>query len=124
MINPKPSILLIDDSKLILTIASAVLSDHCKVRVAPDGETGLAAAQRFMPDLILLDLEMPGLSGSEVCRQLKVRMPTAAIPVVLMSAASAHEGSQQALDLGAAGFIPKPFTAESLWQQVRLHLEV
>ena len=105
-------ILMIDDDRA-LTIAWRVRFEASgyDVRIALDGASGLRVAEDFAPDVIILDILMPGMNGFEVCRALKSHPVLSRIPVLFMSANVQDEASRQAMELGAAGFLPKPFTS-------------
>ncbi|MGQ5523992.1 diguanylate cyclase domain-containing protein [Chitinimonas sp. PSY-7] len=102
-------ILIVDDAPLNHRLLSHVLSDLGKIMSAKDGMEGLAIATQDLPDLILLDVEMPGVDGYEVCRQLKEDRKTASIPVIFVTAHRDMEHEIAALEAGAVDFIGKPF---------------
>lgn len=78
--SDKPTVLIVDDERFNLSALHALLRDDCRVMVATDGELGLTAARANLPDLILLDVTMPGISGHDVCRALKEDPPRRASP--------------------------------------------
>lgn len=118
-----PTILLIDDSVPIHRIIKAHLKpDKLTLHSAHDGEAGLAAALRLLPSLILLDLDLPGIDGFEVCRRLKDDPTTAATPVVLMSANSTMADKVKGLELGAIDYLTKPFKPLELRARARAAL--
>ena len=80
------TILVVDDTPDNIDVLGEILKPHYKVRVAISGERALAIAREKLPDLVLLDVMMPGLSGFEVCEQLKSYLPTRRIPVILVGA--------------------------------------
>jgi DNA-binding response OmpR family regulator len=94
------------------------------VRQAVDGRAALADALGSPPDLILLDLRMPGMNGLEVCRQLKVRPATAAVPVIVVTSAGEITAKEQALASGADDFVRKPVDAQDLRSRVQAILKV
>ncbi|WP_158228993.1 diguanylate cyclase domain-containing protein [Chitinimonas sp. BJB300] len=102
-------ILIVDDAPLNHRLLSHVLSDLGKIMSAKDGLEGLEMARQALPHLILLDVEMPGVDGYEVCRQLKANRETAAIPVIFVTAHRDAEHEIAALEAGAVDFIGKPF---------------
>jgi putative two-component system response regulator len=105
----KSLVLVIDDSPDNLSLVSSLLTGIYRVKVASDGATGLKIAQgEDPPDLILLDVLMPGLDGHEVCRQLKANPLTQAIPVIFLSGKSDPDDVQKGLALGASDYISKP----------------
>ncbi len=116
-------VLAVDDTPANLQVLAQVLtSEGARVRVAKDGEGALASARARTPDLILLDVQMPGLSGLEVCRLLKADPALAAVPVIFLSAAGLTEDIVHGFEAGAADYVTKPFRAQELMARVRLHL--
>ena len=110
MVTEKPVVLAVDDTPANLDILSAILRDDYKVKVARDGPKALDLAKREpKPDVILLDIMMPGLSGYEVCEQLKADPETSSIPVIFITAKTEIEDEQRGLALGAVDYITKPF---------------
>ena len=96
--------------------------DHFRVVEAGDGAVGLAACRAHPPDLILLDLVLPGQGGLEVLRQLKEDAATAAIPVIVVSGVAEPSDRVRSLDLGAVDFVPKPFDVDELRARLRVAL--
>ena len=90
--------------------------------MAVDGPSGLAAARRQRPDVVLMDLDLPGLSGHEVLRQLKADPATAEIPVIFLTAKTEQADEQQGFDLGAVDYITKPISPPILLARVNTHL--
>ena len=118
-------ILIVDDSAESLKIVLQILADEeYEVRPADSGELALAAVAINPPELILLDMKMPGMDGVEVCRTLKSRAETRNIPVLFLSAAMDFEDRLQALQCGAVDFINKPVRREELLARVKNHLEL
>jgi len=108
-------VLIIDDSELILEAAKLGLSSAgWDVRTASGGEAGLAAAQADPPDVVLLDLTMPGMAGTEVLARLRAEPATQTVPVVLLTA-SPGEAAGHVVD----GIVTKPFPPLGLAAQVR-----
>jgi CheY-like chemotaxis protein len=109
------TILVIDDARLMREVARVGLSRApWEVVLAADGESGIDAAAKIRPDVILLDVEMPGLDGRETIGRLRSDAATQAIPVVFLTG-SASEPQRQALEaLGAVGVIAKPFDPSAL----------
>jgi len=106
------TVLMIDDDRVLLTGWKIRLcASGFAVCTAADGMTGLELARGHHPDVILLDVRMQGMDGFEVCRALKADPNLAAIPVVFMSANVIEEARRQAIDAGAADFLPKPLAA-------------
>ena len=118
--NPDaPVVLVIDDNADIRGYVSALLSKDYRVLTAPDGETGLRQAQKFVPDLVICDVMMPGMDGIECCRRLKGELSTSHIPVILLTACSLDEQRIQGYDGGADSYISKPFNAQLLLSRIR-----
>ena len=118
--NPDaPVVLVIDDNADIRAYVSALLSKDYRVLTAPDGETGLRQAQKFVPDLVICDVMMPGMDGIECCRRLKGELSTSHIPVILLTACSLDEQRIQGYDGGADSYISKPFNAQLLLSRIR-----
>jgi DNA-binding response OmpR family regulator len=89
------------------------------VIVAPDGERALQAVASRLPDLILLDLNLPGMDGLEICRRLRRSEPTASVPIVMVTARIAEADKVSGLDLGADDYIAKPFSVKEVLARVR-----
>lgn len=121
--NSKPSILVVDDTPDNLTLMSALLKDSYKVRVANGGERALKlAVASEPPDLILLDIMMPGMDGFEVCRRLKAEPATREIPVIFLTAKTDVEDEARGLALGAVDYITKPISPPIVLARVQTHL--
>jgi len=117
-------ILVVDDEADILDLAKMILEgEGYQVVVASDGEEALQKADSQEPDLILLDVVMPGRSGFEVCRTLKTQSKTKPIPVVMFTALGREVDRKLGKDAGAEGYIVKPFTQEALVAEAEKHLE-
>ncbi len=121
--NEKATILLVDDSPDDLTVISNLLKDDYQVKVANTGEKALRiAASDAPPDLILLDIMMPGMDGYEVCWRLKHDHQTMNIPVVFLTVKAGVEDEKKGLELGAVDFFIKPITPEIVLARVKNHL--
>jgi DNA-binding response OmpR family regulator len=118
-------ILVIDDQLLIRDLLTRLLeADGHHVFVAPSGKEGLVLARVLAFDLILLDVDMPGLNGLEVCAKLKSEAATAQVPVLFISGRLGTHDLQQMAEVGAAGFLPKPFLLEHVRRTVSNILRV
>jgi putative two-component system response regulator len=117
-------ILIVDDVKANVDLLVELLRHDYKLSVALNGESALAIARKTRPDLILLDVSMPGLDGYEVCRRLAADEGTRRIPVILQTSLSDAEDEAQGLALGAVDYITKPFHPELLKARVRNHIEL
>ncbi|GAP98029.1 sensor histidine kinase [Leptolyngbya sp. NIES-2104] len=118
-------ILVVDDNPNNLSVISQALrSVGWEVRMAVDGEDALNKVAQKRPELILLDVQMPGMDGFEVCQQLKADAETATIPVIFMTALSDTTSKVKGLSLGAVDYITKPFEQEEVIARVKLHLQL
>lgn len=121
----KGRILAVDDTPASLKLLSDILNEQgYEVRAAINGELALHSAIDNPPELVLLDIRMPGMDGFEVCRQLKAHPKTRDIPVIFVSAVSETGEKVQGFELGAVDFVTKPYQREELLARVRTHLEV
>ncbi len=106
-------VLVVEDSPTQSIHMQTMLEDAgVRCVLASNGQTGLYLAQSILPDVIILDLEMPFMNGFEVCRQLKAEEQTASIPVILMTRHDETESVVQGLEMGAIEFIPKDTFAD------------
>ena len=119
------TILAVDDNPTNLEALSDYLSElGCTVLLKLNGEQALALLERRRPDLILLDIVMPGLDGFEVCRRLKNDPRAKEIPVIFMSALSETVDKVTGFDAGAVDYITKPFQHEELFSRIKAHLTI
>ena len=123
--NENEALLLVDDNPTNLQVLYQTLeTTGCKLLVAKNGETALAIAQKASPNLILLDIMMPGIDGFEVCRRLKDNPDTADIPVIFLSALTETKDKVQGLQLGAVDYVSKPFQPDEVIARVNTHLTI
>ncbi len=117
-------ILIIEDEEPISELIKLTLESggFSNIITAFDGETGLAAARAQLPDLILLDLMLPGIDGLSVCRRLKHDDTTKNIPVIMLTAKSEESDIVVGLELGASDYIVKPFSRSILIARIRAQL--
>jgi len=115
-------IFLVDDNPINLNAGKAVLQDKYTVVTIPSGDKLLLLLQKITPDLILLDVEMPGMSGYDVIKELKANPQTAEIPVIFVTGKSEVEDEFMGLSLGAVDYIAKPFSPPLLLKRIELHL--
>jgi len=116
-------ILIVDDTPANLRLLSGMLDEQSyKFRMAPNGELALKSAQAIPPDLILLDIKMPGMNGYEVCEQLKADPRTRDIPVIFISALDQTDDKVKAFTFGGVDYITKPFQVEEVLARVETHL--
>ena len=122
-VTEKPVVLAVDDTPANLDLLGAMLRDDYRVKVARDGSKALdLAKQEPKPDVILLDIMMPGVSGYEVCEQLKADPETSSIPVIFITAMTEIEDEQKGLALGAVDYITKPFHPDIVGARLGRHL--
>jgi putative two-component system response regulator len=118
-------ILAVDDTPASLRLLTDILSaEGYQVRSAINGELALRAANAMAPQLILLDVNMPGMDGFEVCRQLKQIPALDSVPVIFVSALSEMQDKLKGFDIGGVDYVTKPFQREELLARVRTHLEL
>jgi diguanylate cyclase (GGDEF)-like protein/PAS domain S-box-containing protein len=118
-------VLIVDDAPDNLApLREMMLRQGYQAFVATSGDRALEIAQRVQPDLVLLDVVMPGMDGLEACRRLKAHPATARIPVIFMSARSETEDIVAGFDIGAADYIPKPLRMEEVCARVRAQLRL
>jgi len=116
----KGRILVIDDEKdLIELVRYNLEKEGFQVRAAQDGEAGLSAAIKELPDLILIDLMLPGIDGLDVCRSLRSNDRTARIPVIMLTAKSEESDRILGLELGADDYVTKPFSPRELVARIK-----
>ncbi len=116
-------VLVVDDTPTNVTVVSGVLKDTYRTKVATNGEKALAIASGpEKPDLILLDVMMPGMDGYEVCRRLKSNPATAEIPVIFLTAKTESGDEEKGFEVGAVDYIHKPFSAPIVLARVRTQL--
>jgi CheY-like chemotaxis protein len=112
----KKVILAVDDAPENLDVVKGLLSPHYTVKAAVNGQMALKIAEKQSPDLILLDIRMPGMDGYEVCRQLKADEATAGIPVIFLTG-EANVKSEVAA-VGGVGYITKPIEPDALLARI------
>ncbi|MDA3904256.1 MAG: response regulator [Desulfuromusa sp.] len=121
----KKHILIVDDTSSNIDTLLAALGDKYDLRVAIDGETALQALQQEpLPDLILLDIMMPGMDGYEVCQHLKSSVRTRGIGIIFLTALAESADQEKGLNLGAEDYIIKPFDPAIVRARVRTQLEL
>ncbi len=119
------TVLIVDDTPQNLTVLGELLQPEYRVRAANSGERALRAAATLpRPDIILLDIMMPGMDGYEVLRRLREDNATRDIPVIFITAMSAVADEEHGLELGAVDYITKPFTPSIVLARVRAQLEL
>lgn len=120
-----PHILIVDDNPANITlISSQIKKQGYELSIATNGNRALEIANDIIPDLILLDVMMPGMSGFEVIEKLKESDKTKMIPVIFLTAATGQEDMVKGFNLGAVDYITKPFNASELYARLRTHLQL
>ncbi len=121
----RPSILVIDDQPTNLKVLLALLKENgFGVRIAENGERGLQVLRYHRPDIILLDVMMPGMDGFATCRRIKENPETASIPVIFMTALDSVEDKVAGFEAGGVDYITKPFQQIEVLARLRTHLEM
>jgi diguanylate cyclase (GGDEF)-like protein/PAS domain S-box-containing protein len=121
----KPAILIVDDAPDNIALLRAMMvRQGYATFLATSGERALEVAQRVQPDLVLLDVVMPGMDGLETCRRLKAHPATSRIPVIFMSERGETDDIVAGFDIGAADYIPKPLRMEEVCARVRAQLRL
>jgi CheY-like chemotaxis protein len=119
---PRKKILAVDDSQTILLLERAILGPAFDVVTANTGEDGVGAAMAEPPDLVLMDLEMPGISGLEATRRLRAQPSTRATPIILVTSHSEAESLEGAFVNGCTDYVIKPINEDELLLKVRSYL--
>lgn len=114
----KPLVLIIDDNKDIREMVGELMKDDYNVLKASNGREGIRKALKYVPDLIICDVMMPGIDGMETCSRLKSEEVSSHIPVLMLTACSMDEQRVQGFDSGADGYLSKPFSSAVLKSQV------
>ena len=120
----RPTLLLVDDEPTNLQVLRGILQAEYRLLYARDGATALKLARDDQPDLVLLDVMMPGMSGHEVCRALKTQPATAGVPVIFVTALTDAGDEAQGFDVGAVDYITKPVSPPVVRARVRTHLSL
>lgn len=118
----KSSILVVDDEVTNLSLVAGLLREHYQVKIAKDGQRAFAMAQNEVPDLVLLDVMMPGIDGYTLCAMLKADPVTCAIPVIFLTSQTDADNEEHGLNLGAVDYITRPIRPGILLSRVRAHL--
>ncbi len=124
MTEAKATLLVVDDAVTNIDILLESLGENYAVRVATDGADALDSVKEVRPDLILLDVMMPGMNGFEVCRHLKNDPALRDIPIIFLTALNEDSNMTHGLDMGAVDYITKPFNPAIVKARVRNHLEL
>lgn len=123
--NKKPAVLIVDDSTTNLRLITSMLLEHgLEPRPISGGKLALAMAKADPPDLILLDIDMPGMDGFELCKALKSDAATKDIPIIFISGLWDSGNVVKGLALGGVDYVTKPFQAEEITARIRTHLRI
>jgi signal transduction histidine kinase len=123
--NLEADILIVDDKLENIRFLSDFLSQHnYQVRKAINGKAALIAAQAVLPDLILLDINMPGMGGYEVCENLKQDPQTSSVPVIFLSAGNEVTDKVKGFEVGGVDYITKPFYLEEVLVRIKTQLQI
>ena len=119
---PNAKILIVDDCDVNILILEELLSNDYELASARSGEEAQALAPQFGPDLVLLDVMMPGIDGYETCRWIRANPDLTGVKVIMVSAKATAADVEQGLAAGADDYITKPFDHEWITETVRKHL--
>ncbi|MDB4261245.1 response regulator [bacterium] len=119
----KNRLLIVDDEPTNIHILSNILSEDYEIRAANNGERAIEAAKSQSPDLILLDMIMPGLDGLQVCKLLRENEATKDIPVIFVTSMSDPANEELGLQAGAVDYISKPVSPPIVKARVKIHLQ-
>lgn len=123
--NKKNLILIVDDnSENVKLLGTLLINKGYDVGVSSDGYKALKFVKNIQPDLILLDIMMPGMDGFEVCEKIKSNLKTRSVPVIFLTAKSSTEDIVKGFKVGGVDYISKPFNREELIARVNTHIEM
>lgn len=124
MTETRPSLLVVDDVVTNIDILLEALGEDYAVRVATDGADAMVSVKEALPDLILLDVMMPGMDGFEICRRLKDDPTTRDIPIIFLTALNETTDKVKGFSVGGVDYITKPFQSEEVQSRVAAHLKL
>ncbi len=110
-------VMIVDDEPINLDILHEMLSDKCDTHLVGSGEEALTHIPSFNPDLVLLDVMMPGINGYETCRKIRTEYDNS-VKIIMISAKSGAEDIKMGLEAGADEYIPKPFDEDALIETI------
>ena len=122
--NVKKKILIVDDDNILLAYAEIILNTEYDVLIATSGKKALEHLDDFIPDLILLDILMPEMDGFELYSKIRAIDHLQKIPIVFLTAVSESTKVQQALEIGAADYITKPYIKENLLCRIKNAIQI
>ncbi|MDX8378685.1 MAG: response regulator [Gallionella sp.] len=117
-------ILVVDDEPNNLQVLRKILNEHYQLIFATSGEKALMAAHKHLPDLVLLDIMMPGMNGYETCEKLKANPITRDVPIIFVTAMSEVEDEARGFDVGAVDYIQKPVSSSIVLRRIKTHLSL
>jgi CheY-like chemotaxis protein len=121
----KPLVLIVDDVPKNIQLLSLILSrKNYEIAFAVSGEQALEMLESISPELILLDIVMPGMDGFEVCEKIRANPVTEGIPIIFLTGRAAAEDIKKGFQTGAVDYISKPFNSEELLARVKTHIEL
>jgi len=123
MNDSQKKILIVDDEKMNIIALGHFLKPKYEIKIAVDGASALEAAAKHLPDIILLDIIMPDMSGFDVLAKLKKSKATMNIPVILITGLHSAENEEKGMSLGAADYIFKPFNKMVVKAKIKIHLK-
>lgn len=118
------NVLIVDDTEANIDILVGALEDEYEISVAMDGPDALEHIQLEKPDIVLLDIMMPGMTGYEVCREIKANFETSDIPVIFLTAMNDSQSKAMGFEIGAVDYITKPFEIQEVKARVKTHLSL
>jgi two-component system alkaline phosphatase synthesis response regulator PhoP len=118
----RKKILVVDDDPNVIAIAKELLDEDYNLKTATTGEEALKTARDFIPDLIILDIMMPGMDGYEVCRRLREQSILLDVQIIMVSSKGELEDRIKGKEMGADDYITKPFEEEDLLESVSFFL--
>ncbi|MBF0302751.1 MAG: response regulator [Desulfamplus sp.] len=121
-ISEKKRVLVVDDSPSNIRILNEILKDEYTVMVATDGEKAISIVKRYIPDIILLDIMMPGMNGYEVCQHLKDNSDTSDIPIIFITFKNEIEDEEKGFQAGAVDYISRPLSPSIVKARIKNHL--
>ena len=124
LLGRRPRLLLVDDQPANIQALHQLFAADCQVLMATNGEQALNVCREKLPDLLLLDVQMPGMDGFELCAQLKADALLRPIAVIFVTSQDRPEDETRALEAGAADFISKPFNPAVVRARVRAQLTI
>lgn len=123
IMKDRDRILAVDDDPNNIAIIEELLAEDYDLRIARTGEEALQISLEFQPDIVLLDLMMPGMNGYEVCRQLRKHYATANMKIIMISARAMKHEKLEGYDAGADDYITKPFDGDVLLAKLNACLQ-